>query len=970
MSAGKKLVLVDGSALAFRSFYALFTAGMRRSDGTPTWAVFGFLKALFDLLEQQRPDLMAVCFDLAEPTFRHVEFVEYKANRGEMPDDLSVQWPMIKAGVEALEVPLYELPGYEADDVIGTVAKEAVQKGLEVLILTGDQDAFQLLDSHIQVLMPGREGLTTYGRQEVYNKLGVWPEQVVDYKGLCGDASDNIPGVKGIGPKTAVELLSQFQTVERVYEHIEEVKKASVKQKLIDGRESAYASKKLATIRLDVPLEFDFEHCRLTLPKIDSVVEFFRGMEFNSILKRLPQSLAPFNDGVPPFIDPSLLEPVSRRRARPSAQAADAEQQPAGLDQGQSALTGSQLIIPSIQVRAASAPAPNIVRSLPELDSLCAELARQAVLSVDLETTGLNSLDTDIVGYALAWSPAATLAEDKRLAVADADWQVKTAYIPVRHQAEEQLAADLVAARLKPFLEEPRQGKIAQNAKFEMNVLSLVGITFSPLSFDPMLASYIVDPDQKHGLKDQAERILDYSMVRITELIGSGRKQISMDAVPVSKVAPYAADDARVALELGRYYSKRLDDEQKWLLWEMDMPLTAVIAGMEQAGVALDQRYLGQFSEELSTELGRLETEIYRLAGHGFNIQSTQQLQKVLFEELGLKTQGRTRSKTGFSTDAAVLEKLVGEHEIVSKILEFRQLSKLRSTYVDALPRQISPRDGRLHGEFNQAATATGRLSSSNPNLQNIPIRTELGRRIRRAFVPEMQSHRLISADYSQIELRLLAHMSGDETLIDAFQKNQDVHARTAMEIFDVPIDKVNSDMRRIGKTINFSLIYQQGAYSTAQDLNISTREAQAFIDKYFSRYPRVRTFMMETIEEARASGYAKTIWGRKRYFRNLNDRSDVVRRADERAACNAPLQGSAADLMKLAMIRLDQQLKERRLSAKLILQVHDELVLEVAEAEVEETRAVVLAAMGLDQPLRVPLQVDVGVASNWMGVK
>lgn len=969
MSQEKTLVLVDGSALAFRSFYALFTAGMRRGDGTPTWAVYGFFRALFDLLEQRKPEMMAVCFDLKAPTFRHKQYEAYKANRLEMPDDLAQQWPLIKAGIQAFSIPVYELSGYEADDIIGTVAKQAEQRGYKVLILTGDQDAFQLLDGYIQVLMPGKEGLNLFGREEVYAKLGVWPEQVVDYKALCGDTSDNIPGVKGIGPKTAVSLLAEHKSLEGVYAAVDSIKQAGTRQKLLDGRQSAFTSKELATICLDAPLAFDFEHCHLTMPDLPRVSAFLKDMEFNSILKRLPKALAPFNGGIEPAIDEQLLVGANARRSRPGAHkaagvTATIEAEPVLAD-----ATG-QLAIPTLTgVTTLSKLEPQVVRSGAELEALVASLAKQSLVAVDLETSGLDTAKCSIVGYALAWSDAFTWDGDGKLSCT-AGGAMQCAYIPVRHQGEEQLEPDYVLNALKPLLQSQQLGKVAQNAKYETNVFFNCGVNFGRLAFDPMLASYIVNPDDNHGLKDQAQRLLNYSMVRISDLIGTGRKQISMADVPLSKAAPYACDDARVTLELTRYYCERLDESQRSLLFDMELPLVSVLARMEQNGVALDLPYLSAFSIELTGELNRLESEIHGLAGQPFNINSTQQLQKVLFEELKLPVKSRAKTKSGgYSTDASVLEALLPEHPIIGKILEYRQNAKLRSTYVDALSRLVSLHDGRVHGEFNQVGTATGRLSSSNPNLQNIPIKTALGRRIRRAFVPGSPDNVLISADYSQIELRILAHMSGDETLIDAFRKEQDIHARTAMEIFDVPIEKVDADMRRVGKTINFSLIYQQGAYSTAQDLGVSNREAQAFIDKYFQRYPKVRSFMSKVIAEARACGYAETLWGRRRYFRYLNDRNDAIRRADERAAANAPLQGSAADLMKLAMVRLDRQLSEKKLSAKLILQVHDELVLEVPKNELDETMQTVRSSMEMDQPLTVPLRVDMECGATWMDI-
>lgn len=981
MAEQETLVLVDGSSLAFRSFYALMRTGMKAKDGSPTWAVHGFFSSLFDQIERQKPDMLAVCFDLSDPTFRHIEFDQYKANRAEMPDDLAVQWPIIKEGVSTFEIPLLELAGYEADDVIGTVAKLAAAQGRRVIILTGDRDAFQLVDgdnSSIEIHLTTKDGLVNCGRQQVFDRMGIWPEQVVDFKALCGDSSDNIPGVKGIGEKGAQQLLSAYQTLDGVYEHLEEIKSASLKKKLIEGKEIAYISQRLATIRLDVPLDFDFEHCRLNMPQLQPLKDYFDKLNFRQLTTRLPKILARFSpDGSVPTM------PKAATVAAPQTTLVSASNESTDPPQGQLKLsfTSAAEVAPAPVLEdlrtpiIAPAPELTIITTNEQLDQLVGELSSQSLISVDLETTGLDSLATEIVGYAIAWDPAIRCV-DGRVQVQQVETNkptLKAVYIPVRHvdalQVAQlgQLAPETVSAKLKPILEDQSIGKVAQNAKFEMNCLSCDGIKFGPLVFDTMLASYILNPDSKHGLKDQSDRVLNYQMMRIDELIGSGRKQITINYAPLDKVAAYASDDARITLELARFYAPLLDPEQQFLLYEMEQPLAHVLASMEQAGVALDLDYLQNFSHELSSELARLETEIYALAGHGFNINSTQQLQKVLFEEIGLKPKNKT--KTGFSTDAAVLESLREEHEIIGKLLEYRHISKLRSTYVDALPTQISKRDGRLHGDFNQTVTSTGRLSSSNPNLQNIPIRTEIGRRIRRAFIAA-PGNSLISADYSQIELRLLAHMCEDETLIDAFEKNQDIHARTAGEIYEIPIEDVTSDIRRVGKTINFALVYQQGAYSTGLDLGISTKEAQGFIDKYFARYPKVQGFLLNTIEEARSKSYARTIWGRRRYFTHLHDRNDNVRKADERAACNAPIQGSAADLIKLAMIQLDKELKAENSNARLTMQVHDELVLEVPDNEIEATKAILERAMTLGQPLKVPLKVDFGIGKNWMDAK
>jgi DNA polymerase-1 len=981
MQPGETLVLIDGSSLAFRSFFALLTSGLRRRDGFPTWAIYGFFNSLFDLIERKKPDGIAVCFDLQKPTFRHEKFEDYKANRSEMPDDLRVQWPHIKEGVKLLGIPVYEVEGYEADDVIGTVSRIAQKKGIKIQILTGDQDTFQLVEDEgdaIQVLVPQprQHELLIYGRQAVFDKLGVWPEQVVDYKGLCGDNSDNIPGVRGIGPKTAVQLLTAYQTLEGVYEHLEEIKSASVKKKLEDGRENAFKSKDLATMRFDAPLEFDFEHCQLVVPSMQQVTDFFTDMQFKTMVTRLPKLLSRFSESGEAEISVTVAEEGAAAASASGATASAAATKSSGMggkswskEDANAAAAASSAVLVKPRALSCGPPEPIVVTSEEQLGELVAELSKQSAFALELETAGASSLESEIQGYAFAWANGLTW--DKRL-TSIANEEVKTAYVPVRTEgalgALDQLPADTIVAHIGAVLEDPNIGKIVHDCKSKMNALALVGIELGPIAFDPMLASYIFNPVDKHGLKEQAERLLGYLSVRTSEQSVSGKKQLTLNFSSVDKVASCAADDARITLELARLYVEQLDKEQEYLLYEMDIPLAGVLARMEQAGISLDLPYLQDLSQELTREISRLEKEIYEIAGYTFNIGSTQQLQKLLFEDLQLKTKART--KTGFSTDANVLEGLRNEHPVIGKILEYRQLTKLRSTYVDALPKEVSARDHRLHGEFNQASTSTGRLSSSNPNLQNIPIKTEMGRRIRRAFIPGNSGCVLLSADYSQIELRLLGHMCEDEILIDAFEKDQDIHARTSAEIFDVPVDQVTSEQRRIGKTLNFALIYQQGAFATAQDLGISTREAQTFIDKYFARYPKVRGFLNKTIEDARQNSYVKTIYGRKRHFRFLNDRSDAIRKADERAACNAPIQGSAADLMKLAMINLDKELKERGLQSKLILQVHDELVLEVPEKEVDAARQAVCQAMLMGQPLKVKLKIEMGVGKNWMDAK
>jgi DNA polymerase-1 len=991
MTEKESLVLVDGSSLAYRSFFALLTTGMRTKTGVPTWAVMGFFMSLFDTIDRLAPHMLAICFDLSGPTFRHEEFAEYKANRLAMPDDLKVQWPLIKRGVEALNIPILEIPGYEADDVIGTIAKRAANDGRRVVILTGDKDSFQLLDDDngmIEVVMPGKNGLASYKKHEVFAKMGVWPEQIIDYKALCGDNSDNIPGVKGIGPVTAVKLLTEYKTLENLYEHVEELTSKSVKAKLIEGRKVAFDSQYLARIVLDVPVDLNYDDCKLTMPDLQEAGKFFKSLQFRNLINRLPICLATsFSEKgedkkefekklkniineieVPPmsFADAAGKEPPSETESEGD----ESESVQLKIEVSTVTVVEPTVFLPKISEQ----PVPEIVTKEDQLDKLVATLSKQEVISIDLKYDGANSLDTEIVGWTFAWGNGLSKEVDGSLLASASTGisDLRTAYVPVRHRylGVDQLPPDLVAEKLKPILEDQKIGKIAHNAKHQLNILFRTGIHMAPMVSDTMLASYIKNPDHRHTLKDQAELVFGYYMTSINDALGGGKKTIELAMLPVEKVAVFAADDARLGLELSRYYATIFDEEQRYLLYQMDLPLSTVLARMEQTGVAVDKEYLRKLSDEMSIELTRLEREIFDISGYSFNINSTQQLQKVLFDQLGLKTKAKTKGGTGYSTDASVLDTLKDEHIIVPKILEYRHLTKLRSTYVDALPKEILAYDNRLHGEFNQTVAATGRLSSSNPNLQNIPIRTEMGKKIRRAFVTGSPDSSLISADYSQIELRMLAHMSGDETLIDAFEKNQDIHARTAMEIFDVPIEKVDSEMRGVGKTLNFALIYQQGPFATAQSLGISTKEAQNFIDKYFSRLPKVKVFMTKTVEEARLNNYVSTLWGRRRYFNHLHDRNTGVRRADERAACNAPLQGSAADLMKLAMLELDRRLTESGSKAKLVLQVHDELVLEVPDDELEATKQLVRSAMELNQPLAAPLKVDVGAGKNWIDAK
>lgn len=903
---------------------------MRTLGGIPTWATYGFLKALFDLLDKTKPKAIAAAYDCKEPTFRHKAYEEYKANRPEeMPEELSTQWPYIREGLESFEIPIYELPGYEADDVIGTLAKKASASGQNVLILTGDRDAFQLINDKIKVLVPSKGELKEYGRQEVFDYWGIWPEQVIDFKSLCGDSSDNIPGVEGIGEKTAAKLLAEYGTLDNIFKNVTKVEQKGLQEKIIKGEKSALLSKKLATIHTSVPIDINLKDTHLNIPDTNKLTRFLQKLEFNSFVKRLPNVLAPFNEGKPFEIK----------------------------DQGSQQL---KLEDPIEKLKTPSLKT-NITDTEEDLDKFINELSNKNYICIDLETNSIDSMTCEIVGISLACfkkeKPDLEKSED-----------ISACYIPIGHNSGKQLKSEQVLKELKPILENPKKLKIAQNCKFEYEILKRYGIDLNENIYDTMLASYVSNPDEKHGLKDQTARILGFRMTKIDELIGSGKKQLSMADIDIDRVAPYAIADATFTLELAKYYKANLEKSLTSVLEGIENPLIPVLANMELDGVRIDTKFLKELSNEITKKACELEEKIFKAAGEPFNINSPQQLGKILFDKLKLEHEGKITKTGQYSTDARTLEALAhhDKTKIVENILEYRQLTKLISTYTDSLPEQIDKKTGNIHCDFNQTITTTGRLSSSNPNLQNIPIRSELGRKIRKAFVSSFDHGLILSADYSQIELRILAHMSEDPVLIKAFKAGEDIHKRTAMEIYDVSEDKVTPEARSHGKTLNFALIYQQGAFATARQLAISQKEAQDFIDKYFQTFKKVKPFFENLLKHAKKKSYVETMYGRRRYFKNLNVKNKALQREDERAACNAPLQGTAADIMKLAMIKVYKELKEKEYKSKLILQVHDELVLDVYPEEKEKIEKVVKEAMELNQPLKVPLVVNMSWGKDW----
>lgn len=961
MDNSKTLILIDGHALAFRSFYALERTGMKNSDKEPTWAVFGFFKAIFDLLKNPKinPDCIAVAFDVSHHTFRTECYQEYKANREQMPDTMQSQMGLIMEGLEAFSIPIYTKSGFEADDVIGTIVTKATKLGHKTIILTGDQDAFQLIDKegYVSVLIPSKGELINYDWAGVYNKLGVFPDQVVDYKALRGDTSDNIPGIKGIGEKTAAKLLDRFKTLDNVLAHIDEVDGKSLKEKLQNGVEDAKMSYFLATIKRDVEIDFDFDKTNLEMPDLEKVNAFLKHVQFFSFLKNLPEILRPFG------LNAAESKALTAATVQAENSKAEPETAPAPSSQQQLGLFAS---VQEVNKPSLKNERKTIVTEQ-ELEELINVLNKQTLIALDTETTSINALEADLVGLSIAYNEQIQ-AKDGKVVLAEKDGQTKSFYIPVFHKVGDQLEMDYVLNKLKPILESSSVCKTFQNAKYEINTLLKYDIHLNGIIFDTMLASYVNDPARKHGLKTQAAENLDYFMTEIDELIGKGKKQITMDDVPIEKASDYACDDAFATLELTKFWQNKLDDDGKKLLYEIEVPVSVVLAKMEAQGVSLDTGYLAELNKELEQNLKDIEEKIYALAGEKFNINSPKQVGSILFEKLQIQTKTKRRGANKFSTDAKVLEELAKEHEIANYLLQYRHYAKMKSTYVDALPDLISPVDGKIHTSYNQTIAVTGRLSSSNPNLQNIPVRTQLGSRIRKAFIPENRDTQvLLSADYSQIELRLLAHCSGDENLIRAFKSGEDIHTQTAAKVFGVGLSEVTKEMRSKAKAVNFGIVYGQTRYGLAGSLGISNEEAQQFINKYFETYPKVKEYMENSVQYAYQNGYARTIYGRKRYLLDeLLSSNHNIKEFAQRAAINTPLQGAASDLIKMAMIELDKNFEQNNIKSKIIMQVHDELIIETYKDELEKVKELTKQAMELNQPLLVPLVVDMEWSSSW----
>lgn len=951
----KSLLLIDGHALAYRYYFALERSGMKTADGRPIWAVFGFFKCMFDLLQETKvnPDLIAVTFDVARVTFRCELYPEYKANRESMPADMHDQLDDIIEGLHAFNIPIYTKAGFEADDVIGTLSERAKSQNIKVMILTGDRDSFQLVDDEndVTVIMPSKGEIVTYNREKVFERMGVYPEQVVDLKALAGDTSDNIPGIRGIGDKTAAKLLSQYQTLDGIYENVYEVSGKALKQKLIDGKADAFLSKELATIKRDVDVDFDFKETCLEITNKQAIMDFFRKNSFYNFMKNSDKIFSHFK----------LCEDVA------------VEDDDDSLEQPQLSLSTHEVVAENGQLglfatevkkmRGSYNIERNLVDTEEKLNAMIETLKTKTLISVDTETTGLNPLEDDIVGLSIAYNDQ-IIAKNGRVKFDESKENVTYCYyVPLFHSYGEQVDFDVAVNALAPIFADEKISKTMQNAKFDLHVLMHHKMPVSGLIFDTMLASYIYDSSRKHGLKVQSSMYLSYIMTEYVEVAG---KNECFDAVEIEKAKNYACDDVFATLELTRHWQNTLSEEELDLLYDVEVPTTVVLTDMEEVGVSIDKNYLEKLSVETQTEINKVDNKIIRECGEYFNVNSPRQVKYILFEKMGLRVRGRKRASQ--STNAKVLEELAQDYPIAKYILEQRHLSKLKSTYIDALPNLVSCRDNRIHTSFNQTITTTGRLSSSNPNLQNIPVRSELGTKIRGAFVPANDDNILLSADYSQIELRLLAHCSQDENLMQAFIDDVDVHTLTASKIFDVPEEAVTKDMRQKAKAVNFGIVYGQSKYGLASQLDISPAKADEFIIKYFQTYPAIQDYMLKTIDYAREHGYVKTIYGRKRWFDNvLYATSTQEREAAERAAINAPLQGTAADLIKKAMVDLNNYIKQMNLRSKIVIQVHDELVLEVVKSERDQVSELVKKAMEQGQPLTVPLKVDMAFGRNLM---
>lgn len=896
----QRLFIIDGHALCYRAYFAFIKNPLVNSRGQNTSAIFGVARMIFKLISEQKPDYLAVAFDPPRKSFRFSLYPEYKANRQKMPDDLRSQIDEIKHMISVLGMPVIEEADFEADDVLGTIAKKYASDNLEVVLVTGDKDAYQLVDKNVTIYA-NKKGITefeTYDVDAVKEKLGITPEKVIDYMALVGDTSDNIPGVRGIGEKTAQKLITDYGSLKNIYSHIDTIK-GKVKDLLQQSKDMAILSKDLVTIRTNLNLKLDLEKAKLPDIKTERVYEYFHSMEMESIAKEL------FPDKASGDNKKALRKEIKDYK---------------------------------------------IIRTADDLAETIRLIGDTMLVSVDTETTSTNPVAAELVGISLSIKE-------------NAGW-----YIPIINQSlfsEECIDAATALKMLKPLLEDGRVKKVGQNIKYDLIVLKNAGIDLNGIFFDTMIASYILDPsERRHNMDDMAAKYLNYKTITYKELVSKGKSTLAITDVPLAELAEYATEDADITYRLYKILSGKISKEGlDSLLFDMEMPLLGVLAKMELNGVRIDLKHFQKLSEENQRLLSAVEENIYKSAGIKFNINSTRELSEILFNKIGLKPVKKT--KTGFSTDIQVLETLKGSHEIIDYLISYRTLSKLKSTYIDTLPTLVLQKTGRIHTSYNQTVAATGRLSSSDPNLQNIPIRDDFGKKIREGFVPDKDCV-MMSADYSQIELRLAAHLSNDANMIQAFKDGIDIHSRTASSVFGVDIGQITADMRRQAKIINFATIYGVSPYGLSQQADISIKDAAEFIKRYFEAYPDFKKFIETTISFAKEKGYVQTLLGRRRPVPEINSTNQFMREGAERVAINTPIQGTSADIIKIAMIQIQNEIDRKGYKSRMILQVHDELVFEVDEKEKDIFEKMVRHKMEKAISLNVPVVVDIGWGKNW----
>lgn len=913
----KKAFLIDGMSMAYKAYFAFISRPLRNSKNQNTSAVYGFLSSLLKILETEKPDYIAVAFDTKEKTFRHDKFPEYKANRQLIPDDMIYQLDYIKKILQAIDIEIITAPGFEADDIIGTLSEKFKNKNVQSYLVTPDKDFLQLVEDGIYVYKPLKksvEDAEVYDTKKVEEEYGLKPEQFIDFLALTGDPTDNIPGVKGIGEKTALELIKEFGSLDNIYQNIDKITKAALKQKLIEGKDMAYLSRELVTIKRNIPIDVDLEKLKIKSPNVSQLESILNELEIKTFNKRLENLLnAKIRSGTPTLFD---LEEEK----------------------------------PEIKIKEIDGTNYILLDSEEKIYEFISKAEKSKFIVFDTETDNLNSIDANLVGLSFCLNKSEAYF-----------------YRLENHKNFEARENDKKNLnRFKKILEDKSKLKIGQNLKYDINVLSNYGIDVQLPLFDTMVAAYVLNPDGVTGLDDMAKKYLNYDTYKISALIGDKKNSSLMWSVPVNDLKIYSCEDADITYQLylilkEELKSKELDE----LCDEIEFPLVKTLSEMELRGVYINTNDLQDLSIELDKQISNIEAKIYELAGEKFNVNSTKQLQEILYVKLKLEPTKKT--KTGYSTDIQSLEQMRFSHPIIEHLINYRQLVKLKNTYVDSLPELINKRTGRIHTNYNQTITSTGRLSSSDPNLQNIPIRSEMGKEIRRAFAAPDKNWKILSADYSQIELRILAHICEDPNLIQAFENDLDIHAATASKVYGVPMDQVTPDMRRKAKEVNFGILYGIGPFGLKTRLGISQSAAKDLIDRYFKTYKKIHEYLEETKKFARKNGYVETLKKRRRYLPNINSQNATVRSAEERQAINMPIQGTAADMIKIAMNNIAKYFRENKLKSSMIIQVHDELVFEVYKDELEEVKSVVKKEMEEAIKLKVPVKVDIGVGDNWL---